>query len=259
MFLGDSSTVCRLDTFTLASTEISACGMRSYGEAGKTLMPTVAPLPLLHPVVLGYQSGSLVVSTVRGVYAVPLTHPLLRIGTLLAAGQEDSAMKWFHSIPDSAHEALCAFLERRGCPHLGMALPSISLETTIDLSMRHGYVGRLEEVVEMYGVKGLRAIDNGRGVSASIYGLESGGNSLVVTVGAYLLAYGRVELARRLATECLRLGEEGRKDALVLASLLLSVDEDDATRLIGRAVENAHPETWLLGEFVKNHLLADRA
>lgn len=96
------------------------------------------------------------------------------------------------------------------------------------------------------------------GVSCSIYGLESGGNSMVVTVGAYLLAHGRVELARRLATECLRLGEEGRKDALVLAALLLSVDEDDATRLINRAVENAH-ENWLLGEFVKDHLLADRA
>lgn len=81
---------------------------------------------------------------------------------------------------------------------------------------------------------------------------------MVVTVGAYLLAHGRVELARRLATECLRLGEEGRKDALVLAALLLSVDEDDATRLINRAVENAH-ENWLLGEFVKDHLLADRA
>jgi len=250
-------------------------------------MPIATPLPLLLPVVLGYQAGSIIVSTVRGIYAVPLTHPLLRIGTLLGAGQEESATKWLHAIPDTDHEALCAFLERRGCPHLGIALPAISLETTIDLSMRHGYVGRLEEVVEMYGVKGLRAIDSGRGqcslkimclaehashillaacgilpetgVSCSIYGLESCGNSMVVTVGAYLLAYGRVELARRLATECLRLGEEGRKDALVLASLLLSVDEDDATRLIGRAVENAQAETWLLGEFVKNHLLADRA
>ena len=97
------------------------------------------------------------------------------------------------------------------------------------------------------------------GVSCSIYGLESCGNSIVVSVGAYLLARGRVELARRLATECLKMGEDGRKDALVLAALLLSVDEDDATRLINRAVENAHAETWLLGEFVKNHLLSDRA
>jgi hypothetical protein len=72
-------------------------------------------------------------------------------------------MKWFHAIPDSNHEALCSFLDRRGCPHLGMSLPGISLETTIDLSMRFGYVGRLEEIVEMYGVKGLRAIDSGRG------------------------------------------------------------------------------------------------
>lgn len=163
VFLGDSSAVCRLDTYALASTEVSAVDTRFGGNASKTLMPTAAPLPLLQPVVLGYQTGSLVVSTVRGIYAIPLKHPLLRIGTLLAARQEDAAMKWFHAIPDSDHEALCAFLERRGCPHLGMALPAISLETTIDLSMRHGYVGRLEEVVEMYGVKGLRAIDSGRG------------------------------------------------------------------------------------------------
>jgi hypothetical protein len=259
VFLGDSTKVCRLDTYVVASTELAATDARSSGVQSRTLMPTATPLPLLLPVVLGYQSGSLVVSTVRGIYTVPLTHPLIRIGSLLAAGQEEAAMKWFHSIPDSEHEALSAFLERRGCPHLSLALPSISLETTIDISMRHGYVGRLEEVVEVYGVKGLSAIDSGRGVSASIYGLESGGNSIVVTVGAYLLAHGRVELARRLATECLRSGEDGKKDALVLAALLLSVDEDDATRLINRAVENAHPDTWLLGAFVKNHLLADRA
>jgi hypothetical protein len=82
---------------------------------------------------------------------------------------------------------------------------------------------------------------------------------MVVTVGAYLLAHGRVELTRRLATECLKMGEDGRKDSLVLAALLLSVDEDDATRLISRAVENADGETWLLGDFAKTHLLSDRA
>ena len=165
VLLGNGSAVCRLDSYTLASTDVSAVDTRHTGSTTKTLLPSATPMPLLLPVVLGYQSGSLVVSTVRGVYAVPLTHPLLRIGTLLAAGQEEAAVKWFHAIPDSDHEALCAFLERRGCPHLGMALPAISLETMIDLSMRHGYVGRLEEIVEMYGVKGLRAIDSGRGKS----------------------------------------------------------------------------------------------
>ena len=165
VLLGNGSAVCRLDSYTLASTDVSAVDTRHTRNTTKTLLPSATPMPLLLPVVLGYQSGSLVVSTVRGVYAVPLTHPLLRIGTLLAAGQEEAAVKWFHAIPDADHEALCAFLERRGCPHLGLALPAISLETMIDLSMRHGYVGRLEEIVEMYGVKGLRAIDSGRGKS----------------------------------------------------------------------------------------------
>lgn len=96
------------------------------------------------------------------------------------------------------------------------------------------------------------------GVSCSIYGLESCGNSVVVSVGAYLLASGKVDLTRRLATECLRLGEEGRKDALILAALLLSVDEIEATRLLNRAVEQNNAESWIIGEYVKNHLLPDR-
>lgn len=55
-------------------------------------------------------------------------------------------------------------------------------------------------------------------------------------VSAYLLSQGKAELVRRLATECLRSGEEGRQEAFVLASLLLTVDEADARRLVKRAV-----------------------
>jgi len=260
IFLGDQeSGICRLDTYMLASSDVSATPGRSTNSVYTSLTPSSIPLPLIQPVVLGYQSGSLLVSTVRGVHAIPLSHPLLRIGTLLAAGQIPGATKWFDAVPESDHEALAAFLERRGHPELAVDLPGISLETMIDTSMRHGFIGRLEEVVEAFGVKGLRAIDMGRGVSTSIFGPEPNGNSVVVCVGAYLLAHGNVELARRLATECLRSGEDGRKDAFVLATLLISVDEVDASRLITRAVEDdSSPNEWIVGSFVRKHVLSDR-
>jgi hypothetical protein len=245
----------------LASTDVPTFVKQSQFSKYNGLMPPPIPLPLVSPSVLGYQSGSLVVSTIRGVYAIPLSHPLLRIGTLLAAGQLDHAARWFDAIADSDHEALACFLERRGYPDLAMTLPTISLETVVDMSIRHGYILRLEEAIDIYGVKGLRAIDIGRGVSPSVFGPQSSnGSSIVVCVGAFLLAHGRVELARRLATECLRSGEDGKKDALVLATLLLSFDEADATRLVNRAVAEGDEMTdpWPIGDFVRDHVMSDR-
>jgi hypothetical protein len=262
VFLGNTEEgICRLDTYMLASTDVPATSGRSSNSTYTSLTPPAIPLPLIQPVVLGYQSGSLMVSTARGVFAIPLSHPLMRIGTLLAAGQIPSASKWFDAVPESDHEALAVFLERRGHPELALELSGISLETIVDTTMRYGFTGRLEEVVEAFGVKGLRAIDMGRGVSTSIFGPEQNGNSVVVCVGAYLLAHGRVELARRLATECLRSGEDGRKDAFILATLLLSVDETDARRLISRAVEEESASSdWIMGNFVREYMtgLSDR-
>ena len=80
-------------------------------------------------------------------------------------------------------------------------------------------------------------------------------------VGAYLLAHGRIELARRLATECLRSGEQGQRDALFLGALLLPVDESDAKRLIQRAVmedatgQDPSLKEWLLGKYVREYVL----
>jgi hypothetical protein len=104
-------------------------------------------------------------------------------------------------------------------------------------------------------------VDMGRGYSNSMLGPVEASPSLVVSVGAYLLAHGRVELVRRLATECLRLGEDGKKDVFMLATLLLSVDSTDATRLIRRAVdpEGGLPRDWWIGNLVREHLLSDRA
>jgi len=259
IFLGDlSGGVCMIDTFTIASAVVSNVPDKPTNpNEYNSFSPPVIPLPLAQPFVLGYQSGSLLLSTVRGVQSIPLCHPLLRIGTLLAAGQVERAAKWFDAVPNRDHEALAEFLQRRGHPSLALQLPGLSLETVVDISMRNGYVDRLEEVVEDYGVKGLRAIDMGRGVSPSLFGPERHTHSVVVCVGAYLLANGKVELTRRLATELLRYGEDGKKDALFLATLLLTVDEADASRLIARAVEEdgKTSEDWPVGAFVRDHVL----
>jgi hypothetical protein len=214
----------------------------------------------MQPSILGYQTGSLIETCARGLHAIPLAHPLLRIGTLLAAGQNERAAKWFNAIPNHDHEALANFVERRGFPGLALQLPGLSLETVVDMSMRYGFVGRLEEIVEDYGAKGLRAIDMGRGVASGLFGPERDAHSLVVCIGGYLLAQGKVELTRRLATELLRTGEDGKKDALFLSALLLSVDEADATRLMARAVEDdGKSSDWPIGTFVREHVLAGRA
>jgi len=257
VFLGNvKDGICKLDTYKLASTEVPMVPDKSLLTEYKSLTPPTVPLPLVHPVVLGYQNGSLVLSTVRGLQAIPLSHPILRIGTLLASGQVDRAVKWFDAVPDSDHEALASFLERRGYQDLALDLPGISLETIVDMSMRSGDIDRLEEVVESNGVKGLRTIDMGRGLSPSIFGPEGNASSTVVCVGAYLLAHGSAELVRRLASECLRSGEEGRKDAFALAALLLSLDEADGTRLIGRAVDEGDvPDEWLIGRYARDFVL----
>ena len=61
-----------------------------------------------------------------------------------------------------------------------------------------------------------------------------------------------------LATECLRSGQEGKKDAFFLGALLLPLDESDATRLIQRAVaeDGGATDDWIMGEFVRNYVLA---
>ena len=255
IFLGDTEKgICSIDLYNLASslvTEITATKRTSF-------TPPTAALPLIQPVVLGYQSGSLVVSSIRGLHAVPLNHPLLRIGTLTAGGQVERAVKWFDAVPDRDHEALATFLERRGLSDLAVQLPGLSLESILDICMRHRYIERLEAAVEEYGAKGLRSVDLGRGTSNGTLGPEQSPHSTVVCVAAYLLAHGKVELTRRLATELLKFGVDGQKDALGIATLLLPFDPVDASRLLGRAVEDHGKSDWLLGNFFRDHVVSGR-
>jgi hypothetical protein len=251
VFLGNlEEGICHLDSFVLASAQ-------GPGLSRKSWSPSTLPMTLNHPIVLGYQSGSLLLSTVNGLQAVPLSHPLLRIGSLLGAGQPERAKRWLERIPESDHEPLANFLGRRGAPDLAVQLPGLSLETTVDMCLRHGLTERLEEVIDLYGLDTIRKIDFGRGVEH--------GHSLVICVGAYLLSQGKAELVRRLATECLRSGEEGKQEAFVLASLLLAVDEADARRLVKRAVvggvksrdddDSLRDEESAVLSLIRNHIL----
>jgi len=248
--------VCNLDVFALATSDITTLPSKTVATDGSALNPSVIPMALNYPTILGYQNGSLMVSTAAGVHAIPLNSPILRIGALIAAGQPQRAVPWFDTVPKDDHEALAAFLERRGTPELALQLSGVSLETIVDICMRNDFVEQLEQVVEEYGLKGLHSIDMGRGVTSNVFGPEDHGTSIIVCVGAYLLSCGRVELVRRLATECLTSIEDGKREGFLLASLLLSVQGSDSRRVIERAVKDiGEEEDWPVGEFVRDHIL----
>jgi hypothetical protein len=232
--LGDLSTdcICHLDTFILASADGPTIGPKW------TITPPTTPMTLNHPAVLGYQSGSLLVSTVTGLLAIRMDHPLLRISTLIAAGQTSRAQRWFDAIPETDHEALAYFLDRRGAADLAVEqLTGLSLETMVDLSLRYGLTDKLEELIRTYGVVGFHGIDMGRGVSVGILGPEEHGHSLVVSIGAYLLSQGRLELVQHLARECLALKNEvGTTEAFMLATLLLAVDPAEPRKILQASV-----------------------
>jgi hypothetical protein len=268
VLLGDlQGSVCAIDTYLLACTEVSMIpemgpGKTDDAAAKVPFRPPVLPVPLTMPSVLGIQAGSLIVSTLRGIHAVPLHSVLMRVGLLLSAGQTERALRWFDAIDDGDHEEMAKFVERRAYPELAIRLPGVSLLTKIDVCMRCGFADELEDIVERFGVQGLRNVDNGQGFARSIFGRERDeAQSIVVLVGAYLLAHGRIELVRRMAAELQRIGADARKDAFVLATLLLPVDESDARRLIQRSVQlsdDSMDADWPMGRFTRNFLLNDR-
>jgi hypothetical protein len=267
VLLGDlQGSVCSIDTYLLACTEVSMLPEMGHGKTDDAtkvpFRPTVLPVPLTMPSVLGIQAGSLIVSSLRGIHAVPLHSVLMRVGLLLSAGQTERAVRWFDAVDDCDHEELARFVERRSYPELAIRLTGISLLTKIDVCMRCGFADELEDIVERFGVQGLRNVDKGQGFARSIFGHEHDeAQSIVVLVGAYLLACGRIELVRRMVAELLRIGAEARKDAFMLATLLLPVDESDARRLIQRSVhlsDDSMDADWPMGRFTRRYLLNDR-
>jgi len=240
----ETSGITSIDSHILASMHVPTV------QSGPNCFPPIpCPMYLGNPAPLTFFAGSLVISTSFGVQAIPLDNPLYRIGILLAAGHTDRAQEWFHGIDKIHHEALARFLERRGYPELATSLPGLSITTVVDLCIRWKLTKVLEDMIEMYGLESIRKVDMG---SNDSFGA-------VECIGAYLLGEGKAELVRRLASECVVSGDETRREALVLASLLLSVDPSDARRLVKRAVgakgKVDEGKCWPLANYVRNNLL----
>lgn len=256
--------VTDLDSFVIVSTDAPLFSQEiSNGVQDKQFtLSSLSPQPFQmvlggEPQVLMYFCGSLLVSTPSGIKGINLSHPLLRIGILITAGHKSRAQLWFDAVDPQYHESLARFLERRRVPELAVALPGLSLESVIDLCIKYTLTSTLEDLIEQHGLSSIRQIDTVRG------GYD-GGHSTVECVGAFLLSQGKAELVRRMASECIVSGDEARKEALFLASLLLSVDSGDAKRLVKRALggvkgkamgsNDSESSSWPIGNYVRNHI-----
>jgi len=243
IFLGDvenEKRICELDSFVLSSIVTHVANINQPG-----IEPNPLPIPLLNSSPLMYFQGGLLVSTTIGLCAIPIANPLIKIGILLATGHHDKAQRWFDAVNRIDHETLTSFVERRGWPEIVMQLPGLSLETTVDLCIRNNFSDNLEHIIELHGLETIRQIDTERNTR----------HSIVVCLGAYFLSIGNSEFVRRLATECMTLNGDGKKDAFELATLLLTIDPSDAKRLIKRALFGRSDDSWLLGDFVKDCFL----
>jgi len=252
--LDDETGICNLDSFILASAEGPTM---FYSNSG--LDPLTSPLTLNHPTILGYQSGSLLVSTINGIFAISLDHPLLRLGVLLGAGHTARAERWLEAISPDQHEGLTEFLCRRGAAESAVNhCIGLSLETLIDLCLRYGFIDRLVQLVEEYGVVGIRQVDYGRGISVGILGPQEHGHSLLVCVAALLLGNGRIEIVDQMVFECLNLGPEAQSEAMILTSLLMAVHPTEARKLLQAVVRDTtstNDEEYPLLPLVRDYIL----
>eukprot|EP00557_Chaetoceros_sp_GSL56_P009716 CAMPEP_0176478852 /NCGR_PEP_ID=MMETSP0200_2-20121128/1411_1 /TAXON_ID=947934 /ORGANISM="Chaetoceros sp., Strain GSL56" /LENGTH=1023 /DNA_ID=CAMNT_0017874825 /DNA_START=103 /DNA_END=3171 /DNA_ORIENTATION=+ len=92
IFLGDvesDAMICETDTFILATSYATTPPVSQH-----SIYPTVQQVSLMWPCILGYNQGSLVVSSTNGVHRISLGSPLYRIGILLSAGKIPQALKW---------------------------------------------------------------------------------------------------------------------------------------------------------------------
>lgn len=248
IFLGSISTdtggITSGDCHMLASMHVPL-----IRDSSNSFPPIALPMSLGSPAPLTFFAGSLVVSTFLGIQAIPLDNPLYRIGILLAAGHIERACPWFQGIDRKHHEVLGRFLERRGFPELAVSLPGLSITSVVDMCIRWRLTKVLEDLIEAHGLESIRDIDIGSNLSFGA----------IECVGTFLLSEGKSDLVRQIASECIVSGDEMRREALVLASLMLSVDPSDARRLVKRAVgakgKVDEDKCWPVANFVRNNLL----
>ncbi len=94
---------------------------------------------------------------------------------------------------------------------MAMELPGLLLQTIIDFSLRYGLTDSLTASIEQYGLKNFHMIKN---MGLGVNGDGASGQSIVVSIGAYLLSQGRDSFVLHIANACLTFGESGRKEAL---------------------------------------------
>lgn len=224
IFLGnieDDDTVCELDEFTIATDGVPLCGVDT---------PDVtAPIPIItsltQPHIIAYHSGGLLVSTQCGLRLLSLSHPTIRIGTLLAANLIDRARKWIAAMPKAEHDNLAEFLIRRGHGDLVFCgdLDGLSLENYIDLCMRYDRTDELENLLESHGSEIILEICNwGRDDVYSAFFL----------IGIYMLGKGKIDCTKRMIDTAAETGiNELLVDAMKLSTFVSGADRNGGNDL----------------------------
>ena len=229
IFLGnieDNDTVCEIDAFTIATDRVPLCGMDNPDISAP--VPIIAALTQPH--VLAYHSGGLLISTTTGLRLLSISHPIIRIGTLLAANLIDRARKWIVSMPKVEHDGLAHFLIRRGHVDLAISeLNGISLETYIDLCMRYE---RTDDLVYLVVTRGSEIIpefcDWGRDY----------GNSAFFSLGLYMLGKGKIDTTKMMISLASETGvSELLVDAMKLATFVSVVDQPEGNALLRKVTD----------------------
>jgi hypothetical protein len=224
--LNDQDTVCEFDVVTLATNQVLIEG--TVSSDGSNPVPLVTTL--MQPHVLAYHCGGLLVSTSCGLRLLPMSHPILRIGTLLGANLVEKARKWIYATPNSDHDALSHFLIRRGRPDLAISdLDGLSIERYIDLCMMYDHTDELEYLVDKDGAALMSQISDWK------RGNLNGSYSAILCIGVYFLGKGRMPTAKKWAEHALNSGiNEVVCDAMKLALYISVADRDEGQELLSR-------------------------
>ncbi len=230
IFLGnveDDDTVCELDEFIIATDGVPLCGTDNPDSTS----PNPIITSLKQPHILSYHSGGLLLSTQCGLRLLSISHPMIRIGALLAANLIDRARKWISAMPKADHDNLAQFLIRRGHADLVFNgdLDGLSIEAYIDLCMRYDRTDELENLIETQGSQIFSEISNWR---------RDGVYSAFFFIGIYMLGKGRINSTKRMIDIAADIGiKELLVDGMKLATFVYGTDRIVGQNLSKKVIE----------------------